>query len=1237
MFPYPSGRLHMGHVRVYTLSDTLARYYRMRGYQVIHCIGWDAFGLPAENAAFERSEEPDQWTKKNIAYMKQQIKQLGCSFDWKRAAVNWDPVDQTVLADEQINEAGRSWRSGAIVEKKYLKQCFVFNETNNTYKKYYSTKTPYKSPSSTLVLPLPPTGFELVCTQVLARHGCRALEGRKYDKLTMALWTQAKEEQALTEYGQQFGEDLQYFISINDKLGRGQLSGLGKIEHQNLGRRLTERILPLFMNGLLTNSSTRIRIVNSGKPRTKESSDAFVQGLPIAIKRLIDYEPANPTLLSFYDDIKYQTYFKQDKQLKNKLRSIQVQPYSRKMARNVLERLFKESFIDKLANGSYLIIDNESGKSIKNEIDAVRMLHGLYLIGPNLREEGVEYLLEKYFNLNESAWFAYLQDAKEYYEKGPGLSDRTIIHEMAQILLDDFFLHSEQCSQINSTHILRARFTHAEAIIPFAALLKIPILSDKSTPINETYTYENNGWRGELVSPMTANIQWEIYRNHNNGTTHYFSNQQILIRMLFNEYPVPFKYECQPYNMINHLFYKIDELKRCYRISLHDSLDTLDKDDWQTLINIQRMWMGECNGVNILFKLSIPTSEYDFIETFTIKPDALLNITHLYIQSTHKLARPDLIEETETGAKRLRIDAIHPLTERELPIFINDDADFGPKIRANMTMLNVQIGTPISNKFDESFANKHNISTFINSSSHWYRMDLETLLAELRSRELGGYRTSGKLNDWCISRQRYWGTPIPIIHCNHCGAVPVPMSELPVQLPSIKNIKSSSKTGISPLTNAHDWIKIQCPKCGNLNAKRETDTMDTFVDSSWYFLRYLDNENTTKPFEPDIANKLMPVDLYIGGLEHALTHLFVARFIQHFMHSKGLCTSIEPFKRFIPIGMVQGKTYKTSSGQYVSKDNIMTIDKNTVIHSLTKEPLQIDWEKMSKSKYNGIDPEEIINQYGVDFTRILMLTFVHPRSLRNFNLEDGIADGLQNWFKILINLYVELIESRTKSNIKSSMTNKEFKQIEIDLREQRLNTIYTVAFYIDSFFSVASAVIELQKLTRYLRKVPINIKQQSNEYIRCLCDLLVMIGPVIPFLSSELWTILQQQIKSNVDDYDLSKSLFEQNYPKLPDDYPGKINALYDSTIFASMPISRSLLSSLSTSDVLQYLNENDHQSQMKMFIANNGLKLDRLRKLGDYCATLIYERDPNVTIIEQPEPINDKKKSKTLKKKNVS
>ncbi|UJR33520.1 hypothetical protein I4U23_020965 [Adineta vaga] len=840
MFPYPSGRLHMGHVRVYTLSDTLARYYRMRGYRVIHCMGWDAFGLPAENAAFERSEEPIEWTKKNIAYMKQQINQLACNFDWKReiatcdpnyyrwtqyiflmlyheglvyqkkAAVNWDPIDQTVLADEQIDDAGRSWRSGAIVEKKFLKQWFIrtraftqaripclliilisfaLNKTNATHVAFYSTKTPYKPPSSELIIPIPPADYELVCAQIVARHGSRALEGRKYDRLTMSLWLQAKEENALTELGRQFGNDLRYFIDINDQIGRGELSGLGKLEQQGLAHRLAERLLPLFINGLLRNTSKSIQVVSSNKARSKASLEAFVQGLPPSVASLIDYELPNPILLSFHENTKYQTYFRKDRQLKSKLRSIERHPYSKIMAQNIL-------------------------------------------------------------------------------------------------------------------------------------------------------------------------------------------------------------------------------------------------------------------------------------------------------------------------------------------------------------------------------------------------------------------------------------------------IVPVPENELPVRLPSIENIKSASKTGISPLANAHEWMKTQCPKCGNRDAKRETDTMDTFVDSSWYFLRYLDNENTKKPFEPTIVNKLMPVDLYIGGLEHALTHLFVARFIQHFMYSKGLCTSIEPFKRFIPIGMVQGKTYKTSDGQYVTKDKVVTMDKNTIVHSLTKEPLQIDWGKMSKSKHNGIDPEEIIDKYGVDFTRLLMLSFTA------FVFEDGIAEGLQNWFKIFIYLYVDLIESRTKLDSQSTLNNDEFKQIETSLREQRLHTIYTVSFYIDSFFSIASAIIELQKLTRYLRKVPANVKKQSNEYRQALCDLLVMMAPVIPCLSSELWIILQKQVKTNIDGYDLNKSLFEQNYPTLPDDYPGKINALFENTVFASMPTSRSLLSSLTTSNILQQLTDNDKESEMKVFIEKNGLKFDRLRKLGDYCATLIYERDPNIPIIEQTEPTIEKKKN---------
>jgi hypothetical protein len=160
------------------------------------------------------------------------------------------------------------------------------------------------------------------------------------------------------------------------------------------------------------NSPNRIRVVSSGKSRTIASLNAFVNGLPFIVTSLIDYEPSNPTLLSFHENIQYQKYYKKDIPLKTKLRSIEMQSYSKEMARKVLERLYKQSFIDKLANGYYSIVDNDSGKSIKNEVDAARMLHSLYLIGSNLREEGVGDLLEKYFQQNESAWFAYLHDAK---------------------------------------------------------------------------------------------------------------------------------------------------------------------------------------------------------------------------------------------------------------------------------------------------------------------------------------------------------------------------------------------------------------------------------------------------------------------------------------------------------------------------------------------------------------------------------------------------------------------------------------------------------------------------------------------------------------------------------------------------------------------------------------------------------------------------------------------------------
>lgn len=205
--------------------------------------------------------------------------------------------------------------------------------------------------------------------------------------------------------------------------------------------------------------------------------------------------------------------------------------------------------------------------------------------------------------------------------------------------------------------------------------------------------------------------------------------------------------------------------------------------------------------------------------------------------------------------------------------------------------------------------------------------------------KVGGHWTSAKLRDWLISRQRYWGTPIPMVHCKNCGTCPVLRKDLPVKLPKLTSL---SQKGKSHLSDCKEWINVNCPKCGG-EAQRETDTMDTFVDSSWYYLRYLDPNNSKEMFDVEKAKKMVPVDLYIGGKEHgkfiesdttfysynyvhvvlAVLHLYYARFISHFLYSLGMLPEREPFKRLLVQGMVMGRSYRVKgSGRYLKEDQV---------------------------------------------------------------------------------------------------------------------------------------------------------------------------------------------------------------------------------------------------------------------------------------------------------------------------
>lgn len=205
------------------------------------------------------------------------------------------------------------------------------------------------------------------------------------------------------------------------------------------------------------------------------------------------------------------------------------------------------------------------------------------------------------------------------------------------------------------------------------------------------------------------------------------------------------------------------------------------------------------------------------------------------------------------------------------------------------------------------------------------------------------------------------GTPIPIIHCNNCGAVPVPESELPVI--------HSTNTAID------DKLEVTCPNCKNPNAQRESDTMDTFVDSSWYYLRYLDPKNDKEIVDKNLARH-MPVDLYIGGKEHAVLHLYYARFMNHFLHSIGYVPVPEPFRRLLVQGMVMGRSYRvTKTGQYLKECDVKIVDaeKNKAEEMSTGEPVIMRWEKMSKSKLNGVDPTDVIAEHSTDSVRLIIL------------------------------------------------------------------------------------------------------------------------------------------------------------------------------------------------------------------------------------------------------------------------
>jgi leucyl-tRNA synthetase len=727
MFPYPSGNLHMGHVRNYTITDAIARLKRMQGYRVLHPMGWDAFGLPAENAAIERGVHPAQWTNQNIAQMKQQLQQLGFSIDWSRevatcspdyykwtqwiflqffqtglayqkeSAVNWDPIDQTVLANEQVDNEGRSWRSGAKVERKLLRQWFL----------------------------------------------------------------------KITDYAEQLLNDL-------DQLG----------------------------------------------------------GWPERVK---------------------------------------------------------------------LMQANWIGKSV-----------GAYLEFPIV---GMDEKIGVFTTRPDTAYgVTYVVLAPEHpLTKQVTTTDR-------QAAIEAFVQEVGQQSEIDRTAEDRPK---------------------KGIPTG-----------GKAINPFTG-----------------------------EEIPI-----------------------------------------WIADYVLYEYGTGAVMGV--------PAHD----------------VRDFKFAQTHDLPiRTVIVAE---GA-----DENIPLTAAY--------TDAG--VMVNSGPLN---GTP-------STSGKQKIVEYAEEQG-W-----------------GKARIQYRLRDWLISRQRYWGAPIPIIHCPNCGAVPVPEDQLPVTLP--EDVEFSGK-GASPLSQLERWVNVPCPSCGT-PARRETDTMDTFIDSSWYFLRYPDANNDKQVFDPAKTNDWMAIDQYVGGIEHAILHLLYSRFFTKVLRDRGLISCDEPFVRLLTQGMVQGLTYKNPvTGKYVPSAKIA--DPKNPQDPETGAALEVFYEKMSKSKYNGVEPLSVLGKYGADTARMFVLFKAPPE--KDLEWDDADVEGQFRFLNRVWRLVTEFAGNKPQNPTPYDPQVKTQK----DLRRSIHTAIKEVRDDLDGNYQFNTAISELMKLSNALTDAPC---KSAKIYAEGIETLVKMLAPFAPHIADELW------------------------------------------------------------------------------------------------------------------------------------
>jgi len=567
----------------------------------------------------------------------------------------------------------------------------------------------------------------------------------------------------------------------------------------------------------------------------------------------------------------------------------------------------------------------------------------------------------------------------------------------------------------------------------------------------------------------------------------------------------------------------------------------------EKVITMQKNWIGKSVGAQIDF--AVENSD-EVISVFTTRQDTVFGATFMCLAPEHPLVgklskgssqEPAVTQFVERIALQDRsarsienyekegvftgVYCLNPMTGSRIPIYT-----------ANFALMEYGTGAvmsvPAHDQRDFDFARKYDLDIVVvvkpedddldgRSMTEAYpgqgnmvnsgqfdgmnnREALEEIATYLEKNNLGKRAVSFRLRDWGISRQRYWGAPIPMIHCDDCGIVPVPEEDLPVVLPEEVDMLEGGK---SPLPELADFVKVACPRCGSLDARRETDTMDTFVESSWYFERYCSPQCDTSIFDADAVDYWMPVDQYIGGVEHAILHLLYSRFYTRVLHAHGLVKFKEPFTNLLTQGMVCKETVSCPEHGYLLPQEVES-RKDSRLCGRCAKPVSVGRvEKMSKSKKNVIDPNILIDKYGADTTRFFCLFAAPPQ--RDLEWSEQGVDGGYRFLNRIWRLAADMMDKL--KDVPSFDGNADALDSTMrPLFQKTHQTIHKVTRDIEDRFHFNTAISAVMELFNALSSIDTqNMGPDQLPVLRlALESLTLLLSPIVPHFAEELWSEL---------------------------------------------------------------------------------------------------------------------------------